>query len=112
MEEERQDKRREDEREKREDGREREKMKEKMERDRDERKGDFFFEEKKFLNPQTRQMNQLKMFRQKKFPFGPSIPPFFSSKVQNLTMISIIYMIRIRFCGPRELIQRFFSGAQ
>ena len=29
----------------------------------------------------------------------------FSSKVQNLTVFSIIYMIRIRFFGPRELIQ-------
>ena len=24
----------------------------------------------------------------------------------------MIYMIRIRFCGPRELIQIYFSGAQ
>ena len=36
----------------------------------------------------------------------------FSSKVQNLTVFSIIYMIRIRFFGPGELIQRHFSGAQ
>ena len=27
-------------------------------------------------------------------------------------MFSIIYMIRIRFFGPRELIQRYFSAAQ
>ena len=32
---------------------------------------------------------------------------FFSSKVQNLTVFSIIYMIR--FFGPGELIQRRFS---
>ena len=30
----------------------------------------------------------------------------FPSKVRNLTVFSIIYMIRIRFSGPRELIQR------
>ena len=29
----------------------------------------------------------------------------FSSKVQNLTVFSIIYMIRIRFFGPGELFQ-------
>ena len=34
----------------------------------------------------------------------------FSSKVQNLTVFSIIHMIRIRCFGPRELIQRFFFG--
>ena len=32
----------------------------------------------------------------------------FSSKVQNLTVFSIVYMIRIRFFGPRELIQKIF----
>ena len=36
---------------------------------------------------------------------------FFLSKVQNLTLFSIIYMIRIRFFGPRELIQRRSSDA-
>ena len=36
----------------------------------------------------------------------------FSSKVQNLTVFSIIYMIRIRFFGPRELIQNGFRVAQ
>ena len=34
----------------------------------------------------------------------------FSSKVQNLTVFSIIYMIRIRFFGLGELIKRYFSG--
>ena len=37
----------------------------------------------------------------------------FSSKFQNLTVFhSIIYMIRIRFFGPGELIQRTFLAAQ
>ena len=36
----------------------------------------------------------------------------FPSKVQNLTVFSIIYMIRIRFFGPGELIQNGFSAAQ
>ena len=51
------------------------------------------------------------MFRKKKKPFGRIIPPF-SSKVQNLTVFSIIYMIRIRFFVPGELIQNGFSAAQ
>ena len=57
-------------------------------------------------------MNQPEMFRKKKNPFGRIIPPFFSWKVQNLTVFSIIYMIRIRFFGPVELNQRTFSDAQ
>ena len=36
----------------------------------------------------------------------------FSSKVQNLTVLSIIYMIRIRFFGLGELNQKGFSAAQ
>ena len=50
--------------------------------------------------------------KKKKIPFGRIIPPFFSEKVQNLTVFSVIYMIRIRFFGPGELIQNYFSGAQ
>ena len=37
---------------------------------------------------------------------------FFSSIVQNLTVFSIIYMIRIRIFGRGELIQRTFLGAR
>ena len=36
----------------------------------------------------------------------------FPSKVQNLTVFSIIYMIRIRFFGRGELIQNGFSAAR
>ena len=47
----------------------------------------------------------------KKIPFGRIIPPF-SSKVPNLTFFSIIDMIRIRFFGLGELIQRTFRAAR
>ena len=47
------------------------------------------------------------MFR-KNILFGRII----RSKVQNLTVFSIIYMIRIRFFGPGELIQKYFSAPQ
>ena len=40
-----------------------------------------------------------------KIPFGRIIPPFFPSKVQNLTVFSITCMIRIRFFGLGEEIQ-------
>ena len=36
----------------------------------------------------------------------------FSEKVQNLTVFPIIYMIRIRYFGPRESIQNGFRAAQ
>ena len=74
-----------------------------MEMKRHERKEDFFCE-KMFLNPQIRQMNWPKMFR--KNPFRTNYSSFFSSKVQNLIVFPIIYMIRIRFFGPGELIQK------
>ena len=48
----------------------------------------------------------------KKNPFRMNYSSIFSAKVQNLTVFSIIYMIRIRFFGPGELIQNYFSGAQ
>ena len=48
----------------------------------------------------------------KKNPFQTNYSSIFSAKVQNLAVFSIIYMIRIRFFGPGELIQNYFSGAQ
>ena len=50
------------------------------------------------------------MFRKK----SPSDELFlhFSAKVQNLAVFSIIYIIRIRFFGPGELIQNYFRAAQ
>ena len=45
-------------------------------------------------------------------PFRTQYSSIFSSKVQNLTVFLIIYMIRIRFFGPGELIQNGFSAAR
>ena len=55
-------------------------MKEKMKRDKDERKDDFFV---KYVS--------------KKKTFRTNYSSIFSSKVQNLTVFSIIYMTLIRF---------------
>ena len=77
----------------------------KIEMKRDERNDVFLM----FENLQIRQMNQLKMFR--KILFG-RITPHFCSNVQNRTVFSIIYMIRIRCFGAREFLQRHFSDAQ
>ena len=70
---------------------------------------EFFFFQKMFENPQTRQMNDPKMFRKNLFRTNYSS---FSSKVQNLTVFSVISMIRIRFFGPGELFQRRFRAAR
>ena len=66
------------------------------------------FFSKMFEDPQTRQMNDSKMFRRK---FSDELF-LFSSKVQNMTLFSIIHMIRIRFFGPGELIQNGFQAAR
>ena len=66
---------------------------------------------KMFEDPQTRQMNQLKMFRKKKSLPG-ELFLHFSSKVQYLTVSSIVYMIQIRFFGPGELIRKHFRAAR
>ena len=47
----------------------------------------------------------------KKIPRRTIHSSIFSSKVQNLTVFSFIYMIRIRFFGPGELIQNGFRRA-
>ena len=62
-----------------------------------------------FEKPQIRQMNS-KCFGKKSL--SDELFIIFPSKVQNRTVFSIIYMIRIRFFGPRELIQSFFRTAQ
>ena len=59
---------------------------------------------------QIRQMNWVKMFRKKSL--SNELFFIFPSKVQNLTVFSIVCMIRIRFFGPRQLIQRYFRRAQ
>ena len=50
--------------------------------------------------------------KKKKKPSRTNYSSIFSSKVQNLTVFSIIYMIRIRFFGPGELNQKGFRAAQ
>ena len=98
MKEERQDKTREDER------GEREKMKDKIERDGDERKDDFL---RKNVSESARRISP-KCFE--KNPFRTNYSSIFPLKVQNLTVFSINYVIRIRFFGPGELLQNGFGG--
>ena len=50
------------------------------------------------------------MFR-KKIPFGRIIPPFFCKSSES-GRFSFIYMMRIGFFGPGELIQNYFQAAQ
>ena len=95
--------------------REREREKQGKEKIKRSRENEEEINEKNFLqnmfeNLRIRQMNQLKMFR-KKF-LSDELFFIFLSKVQNLTVFSIIYMIRIRFFGPREIIQNGFRAAQ
>ena len=84
-------------------------MKEKMERDRDEKKDDFF---EKNVSELSNPPDELAQNVSKKNPFRTNYSSIFPSKVQNLTVFSIIYTIRIRFFGPGELIQNGFSAAQ
>ena len=61
-------------------------------------------------------------FRRAYYPIGKHVSTtnsfrtdyssIFLQKVQNLAVFSIIYMIRVRFFGPRELNQNGFSGAR
>ena len=69
-----------------------------------------FILRKMFENRQIRQKNQPKMFRKKSL--SDELFLHFCSKVQNLTVFSINNMIRIRFSGPGELIQKHFRAAQ
>ena len=69
-----------------------------------------FFQEK-FQDPQTRQMNQPTMFRKKKNPRRTNYSSIFLRKFR-IFFFSIIYMIRIRFFGPGELIQNGFRRAR
>ena len=52
------------------------------------------------------------MIRKKKNSAGRNYSACFSSKVQNLTLLSINSMIRIRFSGSQELMWKAFSGAR
>ena len=81
------------------------KMKEKMKGDRG--KKSFFFL-KKVCEP-SNPPDEFVQNVSKRNPFRTNCSSIFSSKVQNLTVFKIIYMIRIGFFGSGELIQRTFS---
>ena len=66
---------------------------------------------KMFENPPN-PPDELAQHVSKKNLFRTNYSSIFSSKVQNLTVFSIIYMIRIRFFGPQELIQKHFRAAR
>ena len=83
-------------------------MKGKMKRDRGEKC--FFFSEND--SGPSNPPDELAQNVSKKIPVGRFIPPFCSSKVQNLTVFLIIYMIRIRFFGPGELNHKALGPAQ
>ena len=87
----------------------REKMKEKMKRDEHETRFFFFFLKNvwELQNPP----DELAQNVSKKNPFR-TISPHFSSKVHNLTVFSIIYMIWIRRFGPWQLFQNEFRAAR
>ena len=87
----------------------REKMNEIMKRDKDERKSFFFFEN---VSRPSNPPDELAQNVSKKNPFRTNYSSIFSAKVQNLAVFSFIYMIRIRFFGPQELIQNGFRAGQ
>ena len=70
-----------------------------------------FFSKKKVSEPSS-PPDELAQNVSKKNPRRTNYSSIFSSKVQNLTVFSIIHMIRIRFFEPGELIQNWFSAAQ
>ena len=85
-------------------------MKEKNEEKREEGKDDFFFE--KNVSEPSNPPDELTQNVSKKKSPSDELFLHFSAKVQNLTVFSFIYMIRIRFFGPGELIQNGFRAAQ
>ena len=79
------------------------------EREREMKRSEFF---QKNVSEPSNPPAELAQNVSKKNPFRTNYSSIFSEKVQNLTVFSIIYMIRIRFFGQRELIQNYFSGAR
>ena len=69
----------------------------------------FFF--KKNVSRPSNPPDELAQNVSKKNPFRTNYSSIFSAKVQNLAVFSFIYMIRIRFFGPQELIQKYFRRA-
>ena len=79
-----------------------------MKRERD--GGKIFFSKKCFRTLKPARLISPKCFEKKSL--SDELFLHFSEKVQNLTVFSIIYMIRIRFFGPQELIQNYFRRAR
>ena len=75
----------------------------------DERKDVFFCEKCLRTLKSARRKTQNVSKKKKNIPFGRIIPPFFFESSESDRFFSIVYMIRIRFFGPRELIQIYFS---
>ena len=84
-------------------------MKEKMKRREKKEKMIFF---KKNVSEPSNPPDELAQNVSKKNPRRTNYFSIFSAKVQNLAVFSFIYMIRIRFFGPQELIQNGFRAAQ
>ena len=79
---------------------------------RNERKEKIIFSKKKNVSRPSNPPDELTQNVSKKNPRRTNYSSIFSAKVQNLTVFSFIYMIRIRFFGPGELIQNGFRAAQ
>ena len=71
-----------------------------------------FFQKKKNVSEPSNSPDELAQNVSKKNPFRTNYSSIFSAKVQNLAVFSFIYMIRIRFFGPQELIQNGFRAGQ
>ena len=110
--EERRDKRRSKTREekRREDKKREEARQEKSQDEEREMKEKIFF--KKNVPGHSNPPDELAQNVSKKNPFRTNYSSIFSAKVQNLAVFSFIYMIRIRFFGPQELIQKYFRRAR
>ena len=87
------------------------KMKEKMKRDKDEREDERKDDFKKNVSRPSNPPDELAQHVSKKILSDESFLHF-SSKVQNLTVFSIIYIIRIRFLGSEKLNQKGFRRAR
>ena len=85
------------------------KRRDKMKREREMKRGEF---EQKNVSRPSNPPDELAQNVSKKNPFRTNYSSIFSAKVQNLAVFSFIYMIRIRFFGPQELIQKYFRRAR
>ena len=82
-----------------------------MKREREKKEKMILFTKKNVSRP-SNPPDELAQNVSKKNPFRTNYSSIFSAKVQNLAVFSFIYMIRIRFFGPQELIQKYFRRAR